>query len=633
MTELIRGLTIALVVAMVLVGSLGVAAASPLGGRGSRISAGTASSPTISEIDRTPEVGPREAASASTDLLSGPPEPLRAPAPSRAIGTVPLGAGSRPSAIYETVTFEQIGLVLGTSWSVVITDVGSVQSNGTSASVALTPGEYSWSPGNVEGYSTSAGGAFDVGLKAIWINVVYHGILFTTYPVTFRSPGIPPTVAWYVTLRTGVVDSSTNSSLTFYEPNGTFGWNIGYTTHLTPSPSSGVFQVNGTPVDQRIYWSLSPGYFEVQFNQTGLPAGVNWSVSLNGSVSSAFASPIAFVVSNGSYAYTIGSPPGYEAHPDSGTAVVAGDEPEFLIEFGLGIVPTYSVTFLGEGLPPRDPWTVTFAGITLLAGGPGVGMRFVVPNGSYPFSVGAPPQYVSTPPNGTVVVAGESPPTIVLAFVHAPVPGYAVEFVETGLLVGTPWFVQWGSGAYYPSSNATIEFDAINGTYPWLVTADSTDLATPSSGTLNVSGAAPGPVRIRFAPPAPTYAVTFTEHGLADGTLWSVAILGGAVYPSLNASIEIHEPNGSYDFRIGNVSGLNSTPWEGAFEVTGGPVGIQVAWAPVTTPFVGSPTFWLLVTLGTATAVAAIALVLHYRPPRRRISGRTARRLSGEFRH
>jgi len=165
------------------------------------------------------------------------------------------------------------------------------------------------------------------------------------------------------------------------------------------------------------------------------------------------------------------------------------------------------------------------------------------------------------------------------------------------------------------------------------VTADSTDLATPSSGTLNVSGAAPGPVRIRFAPPAPTYAVTFTEHGLADGTLWSVAILGGAVYPSLNASIEILEPNGSYDFRIGNVSGLNSTPWEGAFEVTGGPVGIQVAWAPVTTPFVGSPTFWLLVTLGTATAVAAIALVLHYRPPRRRISGRTARRLSGEFRH
>lgn len=632
MTELVRAATVAAVVSLVLVGSLGVLSG-PVVGRDAHMRAAV---PGLS-TDLRLLTGTSE-----STLPGGPPGPTapalssRAPA-SGSLGIPPSIGGApageiRPATIYETVTFEQIGLVLGTSWSVVITDVGTVESNQTSASVALTPGTYSWQAEHVEGYDTNSSGTFDVALRAIWISVVFHGILFTTYPVTFRSPGIPPTVPWTVTLRTGQAASSANSSLTFYEANGTYGWTIGNTTHLLPSPSSGAFRVNGTPVVQRVYWSLLGGFYEVQFNQTGLPPGVNWSVDLNGSVSSAFASPIAFVVPNGSYPFTVESPPGFEAHPGSGTAVVAGDEPEYLIEFGATIVPAYSVTFIGEGLPPGAPWTVTFAGITLLAGGPGVGMRFVVPNGTYSFSVGAPPQYVSSPPNGTVVVAGASPPTIVLAFVHAPVPGYAVEFTELGLPAGTPWFIEWDESDY-ASTNTSVDFSAINGTYSWLVTADSIDLPAPASGTVTVSGGAPSPVLIRFAPPAPKYPVTFTEVGLAAGTLWSVSILGVAVYPSENASIEIDEPNGSYDYRIGNESGLNSTPWEGSFSVAGDPVAIRVAWSPVTTPFLGSPTFWLLVTLSSATVIAAVLLVLHYRPPRRRITGRTARRLSGEFRH
>ena len=561
----------------------------------------------------------------------------RSTSSSSAGGTVPTPGSPSPSPSraaaggYQLVTFTQQGLVLGTHWFVVITNVGTIQSNQTSMQVSLVPGTYNWTPGLVEGYVSSSGGSFSVGITAIWVTVVYHGSLFTTYPITFRSPALPPTLVWDITLRNGAEATSPNATITFYETNGSYGWFIGALPHLTPSPSSGVFTVNGAALFENITWRLTEGYYVVLFNETGLPSGLNWSVTLNGSLRQAYASPIGFVEPNGSYPFVVGGPSGYSPHPSSGTAVVRGSEPEFFINFGLTSVATYSVSFVGEGLEPGAPWTVTFAGITLLAGGPGVGMSFLVPNGTYSFWVGPPPQFSSTPENGSVRVAGADLPTIVLTFTHVPVPGYVVTFTETGLPAGTAWIVTWAPGTYYASTNTTIAFTTLNGTYNWRVSTQSGDTPTPSSGSINISGPLSSAIPIRFQGASPEYPVEFVAVGLPAGTLWTVLVRFEAIYPSSNTTIDLTEPNGSYLFVVGNVSGMSSSPTNGSFTVTGTPVSVRIDFSTVTTPFLGSATFWLVVTLGGATAIAAGALVWHYRPPRRRLTRRSARRLSGEF--
>jgi len=573
-----------------------------------------------------------------TTVRTSPSTPAPAPTGSSALRDTSRELAARavhPSgATFVPVFFDQEGLVLGTEWSIVVIDVGTLYSNGTSATLSLTPGEYSWAAGPVQGYRTSAGGSFQVTDAAIWIPVAYHGVLFTTYPVTFRSPEIPPGAVWYVNLQGGAVASSANSTLTFYVANGSIGWYIGPTVHLTASPAGGVLQVNGTPVEQTILWLLDPGYFEVLFNETGLPAGFNWSVTLNGSTTHAFDAPLGFIVPNGSYPFSDEAPSGFVGTPPGGTALVAGSDTEFLIVFGPKPIPTFAITFLGENVPSRGTWSVTLAGLTLIANGPGVGMEFLVPNGTYFFQVRAPFGFMSTPPNGTVTVDGSDPATIGLLFAHAPVPGYEVTFLESGLPPGTAWDVDWGDGAYYVSTNRTITLTSINGTYLWWVSSSSTETPSPSNGEVNLSGPLPGPLLIRFSFPPTRFPVRFVEDGLPNGTLWSISIVGGATYPSNSPTIEVDEPNGSFSFYVGNISGMNSTPWRGTFDVKGGPLEVDVSWHVATAPFLGSADFWLLVTLSSATAIAAFSLVWHYRRPRLPFTRRTARRLyREEFRH
>jgi len=531
----------------------------------------------------------------------------------------------------QTVTFNQEGLVIGTQWFVVITNVGTAYSNASYLTVSLPVGAYNWTASNVEGYAAPSGGTFTVGNAAVWVTVAYHGIGFTTYPVTFASPGLPPTTFWEVTLRTGQVAYSNNSTITFYETNGSFAWSVGALLHLTPSPGSGLIDMNGSGIRERIFWTLNPGFYEVLFTETGLPYGVNWSVTLNHTSRFAYAGPIGFVVPNGSYPFTVQNPFTFTGQPGSGTAVVRGNASEYLIDFNSILVEEYTVSFIGEGLPPVAPWTITLANITLLGGGAASGMSFIVPNGTYSFLVDPPPQYRVAPANGTILVHGADPPLTTLAFTELGPPEYPVTFVETGLTSGASWTVNWQGGPIYPSTSDRIQFDSANGTFDWYIGTSANETASPASGTTVVDGSSPAPMTVAFAPPAERFAVLFRENGLSSGTLWSVRLVGGPSYASNDSTLGFEEPNGSYWFIFGNVSGRSADPREGNFTIDGAPVTIGVQWNPVVAPFYDSPYFWTALVLGIAASVTAVELYRRYRPPRRRISRRVARRLHGEF--
>ncbi|MGC8688950.1 MAG: S53 family peptidase, partial [Thermoplasmata archaeon] len=65
-----------------------------------------------------------------------------------------------------------------------------------------------------------------------------------------------------------------------------------------------------------------------------------------------------------------------------------------------------------------------------------------------------------------------------------------------------------------------------------------------------------------------TYTVTFTESGLPSGTSWSVT-LAGSTKSSTTNTITFSEPNGSYSFSVGAVTGYTASPSSGTITVNG----------------------------------------------------------------
>ncbi len=133
-----------------------------------------------------------------------------------------------------------------------------------------------------------------------------------------------------------------------------------------------------------------------------------------------------------------------------------------------------------------------------------------------------------------------------------------IVFTETGLLVGTTWYVNVteSTGQVFLESSTinTISLTLVNGSYRYTVsTSNKIYEPSRSSGSFTVIGA--GVYRsITFSPV--TYTVTFTEAGLPSGTMWvvnltnnqsSVIIIGGYYSVSLT--------NGTYTFIIANLSG------------------------------------------------------------------------------
>ncbi|MDG6913131.1 MAG: hypothetical protein JRN35_08665, partial [Nitrososphaerota archaeon] len=205
------------------------------------------------------------------------------------------------------VTFTESGLAGGTGWSVTVS--GKTQSSTTSA-ITFTEanGTYAFTVASVSGYSSSpASGSVTVKGAPQTVSVVFTPSTPTTYPVTFSESGLPGGTSWSVTLNTQTI-SSTATSMTHNEANGTYSFTVGAMAGYTTSPSSGTITVNGGAVSQAITFSpIPPSQFQIAITETGLPAGTNWSVTLNGQPLSSLGHTLIFTVPNGTYAYTVGS--------------------------------------------------------------------------------------------------------------------------------------------------------------------------------------------------------------------------------------------------------------------------------------------------------------------------------------
>ena len=108
----------------------------------------------------------------------------------------------------------------------------------------------------------------------------------------------------------------------------------------------------------------------------------------------------------------------------------------------------------------------------------------------------------------------------VLSYDPRTTAGYAIYFNETGLPTGTPWSVTLG-GVSYPTSASSDVFYEPNGVYPYTIGAVSGYSASPSSGSVTVSGSSPAPVLITFTP-----AITLTSVAISPSS--AIVSTGGA---------------------------------------------------------------------------------------------------------
>ncbi len=147
---------------------------------------------------------------------------------------------------------------------------------------------------------------------------------------------------------------------------------------------------------------------------------------------------------------------------------------------------------------------------------------------------------------------------------------YPVTFNEMGLGTNYAWTVEI-NGAKYSTGQNSLTVNLPNGTYSYFVYSSGYS-PSPSSGTFTVNGSPPV-INIKFT--EVYYTITFVESGLASGTTWSVTINGNTLSSTSN-TITFSEPNGTYQFIVGNVAGYSLTPSSGVVTVNGASQSVNV---------------------------------------------------------
>jgi YVTN family beta-propeller protein len=322
-----------------------------------------------------------------------------------------------------------------------------------------------------------------------------------------------------------------------------------------------------------------PPTYDVNFTETGLPAGTSWSVTLGGTTQTSTTNTITFSKPDGTYAYTVGQVAGYPASPASGSATVNGATVSTSITFTALPPPTFGVSFTTTGLPAGTSWSVTLTGMTQTSTGSTI--AFSEPNGTYAYSIGFVPGYMASPSSGSVTVNGGTVSTTI-TFTAVPPPTYDVTFTETSLPAGTSWLVTL-AGTTQTSTGSTITFSKPDGTYAYTMGQVAGSTVSPSSGSVTVNGGSAS-VSITFtAVPPPTYPVSFAETGLPAGTSWSVT-LAGTTQTSTTGTIVFSEADGTYAYSIASVSGYTASPSSGSVTVNGVGVSTSITFTAVPPP-------------------------------------------------
>ncbi len=186
------------------------------------------------------------------------------------------------------------------------------------------------------------------------------------YTVLFEQAGLPPTARWSVDLG-GTVVTGAGTTLGFDVPNGTYTYQVTGPSGYRVSPDQGMLTVDGSLTTLPV--TFEPVRYTVLFDESGLPAGAAWGISINGSDLLGASTSLSELVAPGTYAWSAEPVAGYNASPAAGTVSVGNANVTVNLAWshqpsGPGVVSTTPSTTL--------PWTLIIALIVV-----GVGVMVV----------------------------------------------------------------------------------------------------------------------------------------------------------------------------------------------------------------------------------------------------------------
>ncbi|MCI4343839.1 MAG: hypothetical protein L3J92_07015 [Thermoplasmata archaeon] len=434
----------------------------------------------------------------------------------------------------------------------------TVWNNGTWVVLYLTNGSYNFTVltfGN--GYfAVPDSGSFNVtgGSVGIWVTFVMGP---PRYAIQFSESGLPSGTDWGVSMN-GTAVNSTLSSLTAYQPNGTYSYHVGASINYVATSPFGNVTVFGTSSFVSVTFVVGPPLYVVTFQETGLVSGTNWTVTLGGSSQATGQSMDYFFVTNGSYPYFVAPVSGYLISPSNGSVNVSGANVGVTVSFTTGTASLYAVTLTETGLANGRLWGGNFTGVP---GGAafsvnGTNVTIPEPNGTYYLAILQLSGYaVSFPTSFTVNGAAL---TVTVTFSPTSSIGsssFTVTLVESGLPNGTNWGANLGGLGQSTSTNA-IAFTEPNGTYALTVTPPANYTANYSSPVV-VNGSSVS-VGIGFS--NSTYPITFLEVGLPTASLWTVTASDTATHvvasgQSTTSAVTLRLPDGTYSLSATGPTG------------------------------------------------------------------------------
>ena len=367
--------------------------------------------------------------------------------------------------------------------------------------------------------------------------------------------------------------------------------------------------------------------FPVTFGESGLPAGVDWGVSVrrNSAVSgvpevgyenlTSSMNLTSFDFANGTYAFSVDPVYGFRELPSDSAFTVAGGAASVSIQF-IPVSVTYPVNFVETGLPVGTSWSITAriwdgsSSVNLTESTTGTVLTFSQGNGSYGYAVGMPAGYRASPPAYGYNVSGSSL-TVPISF-HQVV--YDEIWEESGLGANITWtvLVNSSSGAdpttqWLTNAGAWTSAQLPNGSYTFFI-PDVQDFVPavesaghPSrGGSITIDGAG-AVIEVNFI--EAKFAVSFA---LSDGpaAAWQVRI-GSSTVSVTGTTARFAEPNGSYTFDVIAPEGYLANPSHGVVWVNGSAVAIPIEFRLAAPP--PTPSVWSLA--GPAAEVAAVCAV------------------------
>jgi hypothetical protein len=387
------------------------------------------------------------------------------------------------------VTFDESQLPAGTPWSVTVNGEAASSTNG-SLTLGERNGSYTFSvvtpiagPPGVRYLANPSSGTFTVNGTALNLSVSF---VVQDQLTTLAQPSGDGTVfpggGWF--------DAESNVSLSALAAPGYkfFAW-AGSGTGAYSGTADPATLLLTTPVtEQAQFWASST--FPVSVTEAGLPAGTNWTATVNGVSNGSDGATILFSEPNGAYSYSVSSPvqggPGvqYVAKPASGLFDISGSRAEVAVVYSPEFQLVAAPAALGAGVvSPSGGWYTAGTPVNLSAlAAPGELFESWVGTGagSYTGTENPAPVTMDAPVSEQVVFASGTT--------------YSVTYAESGLPAGATWSVST-NGVSSTTNSTSLTFNEPNGSYSFgaestYSEANGTSFrAIPSFSTFTVSGA------------------------------------------------------------------------------------------------------------------------------------------------